>query len=287
MQLSVGIPFFNSAKTLRWSVNSVLAQAFQDWELLLIDDGSTDDSIQSIADIEDSRIRILSDGKRLGLPARLNQIATLARGMYLARMDSDDLMFPERLARQVAYLHDNPDVDIVSSGIVSIDHDNEPTSVRGCNDTRVTIHDILRRGGFVHPTVMGRTSWFRNNSYTSRYPRAEDRELWARTCSQSMFRVIPEPLLFYREIGLVSPEKILIGYSSERRIMKRYGTPLLGRLSVADIIARSFLKSFLLSSPLWNMIQDFFVLMRGTSISEQDKARYRCILQTVLSGKPS
>src|SRR5438045_1632919 len=92
--VSIGISFQNARATLADAVRSVLAQTCRDWELLLVDDGSSDGSLELARRIEHPRIQVISDGVNQGLASRLNQIALLARGTYLARMDADDLMHP-------------------------------------------------------------------------------------------------------------------------------------------------------------------------------------------------
>src|SRR5438309_10301144 len=91
VSVSIGIPFLNARRFLADAVRSVFAQTCDDWELLLVDDGSTDGSLDVVRSIDDPRVRVISDGTNRGLCARLNQIASLARGKYLARMDADDL----------------------------------------------------------------------------------------------------------------------------------------------------------------------------------------------------
>lgn len=283
MQITVGIPFYNSAATLTWAVQSVLAQTFRDFELLLVDDGSTDDSPASLEPfLRDPRVRLVQDGRRLGLAKRLNQMVDLARGTFFARMDADDLMFPERLARQHAALCAAPNIDILATGIVSIDRDNTPLGIREVHAGRISALDVLRRGGFVHPTILGKTDWFRQNRYSSRFPRAEDRELWARTVSRAVFQVLPEPLLFYREIGIGDPGKILIGYASERRIMRLYGKPLLGLLRCADLVARSLVKSLALSGFWGKRVLGFLETSRTLSLSETEHQRFAGIIQATL-----
>ena len=92
------MPVYNAGKYLRLAVLSIVRQTFTDWELLIVDDGSTDNALQGIADIDDARIRILRDGKNKGLAARLNECIDLARGKYFARMDQDDVSYPERFS---------------------------------------------------------------------------------------------------------------------------------------------------------------------------------------------
>ena len=115
MRVTIGIPFYNAKHTLADAIRSVFAQTFQDWELILADDGSTDGSAEIARMVDDPRVTVISDGMNRGLPYRLNKITELARADYIARMDADDLMHPERLTLQVQYLDANPAVDVVST----------------------------------------------------------------------------------------------------------------------------------------------------------------------------
>ena len=89
--LSVGMPIFNAGKHLRLAVLSIIHQTFSSWELLIFDDGSTDNALESLSDLKDPRIRIFSDGLNKGLAVRLNEAIDMARGHYFARMDQDDV----------------------------------------------------------------------------------------------------------------------------------------------------------------------------------------------------
>ncbi|NTU77340.1 MAG: glycosyltransferase family 2 protein, partial [Alphaproteobacteria bacterium] len=111
--VSVLLPVYNGRATLRESVQSILQQTFRDFELLIIDDGSTDDSATLANNFHDARVRVLGDATRRGLAARLNEGIEAARGRYIARMDADDLAFSFRLERQVQFLDACPDIDLV------------------------------------------------------------------------------------------------------------------------------------------------------------------------------
>ena len=119
--LSVSLPVYNAARSLPLALGSLLAQTFADWELLAVDDGSSDDSLAVLHRLRDPRVRVLADGRNLGVAARLNQIAQEARGEYVARMDADDLCHPQRLEKQSAFLQQNPDTDGVGCSLLILD----------------------------------------------------------------------------------------------------------------------------------------------------------------------
>ncbi|GGK25248.1 hypothetical protein GCM10008955_18650 [Deinococcus malanensis] len=200
--LTIGLPVFNAEAYVVDALCSVLNQTYQNWELLVVDDGSADRSLEIISQFQDERIRVLSDGRNQGLSARLNQTISLARGEFYARMDADDIMVPHRLATQISLLQSDPTCDVVGAAAYVIDDRNRPTGLRFGNlFTELGFLSVLRQGGFIHPTVTGKTAWFRANPYDVTVKRCEDIELWLRTANRSRFRQINEPLLFYREAG--------------------------------------------------------------------------------------
>ena len=155
MPVSIGIPFFNPGQAFEPAVRSVFAQTFTDWELFLVDDGSTDGSLERARAITDSRVTVVTDGANRGLCERLNQIARLARHDLLCRMDADDVMHPARLAQQVDWMRRNPDVDVLGAQAITIDDAERATGVLGVpfDESRVE-REALARSLLVHVTVM-------------------------------------------------------------------------------------------------------------------------------------
>ena len=243
VSVTIGIPFLNARRSLAAAVRSVFAQTHHDWELLLIDDGSRDGSVDVVRHLDDPRVRVVSDGESRGLCARLNQIAALARGAYLARMDADDLMHPERIERQLRFLRANPSVDLVDTATVTVDDDLTPRGIRGEHPLDPRPEAVLRRGLLIHPTVMGRAEWFRANPYDPAYVRAEDRELWSRTCATTRFARLSAPLFFYREGSAGNLRNYLRSERTVRDILDRYGPPLVGAHRTRLLVLGSRLKS--------------------------------------------
>jgi glycosyltransferase involved in cell wall biosynthesis len=203
--ISVGMSVRNCERTLGAAISSILRQTFQDWELILIDDGSTDRTLEVAANFMDPRIRVVekeSSGK-YNLPARLNEAVALACGKYFARMDGDDIAFPERFSRQVAFLDAKPEVDLLATAMIVFKDDG---TLLGCRPVPTSHAEICARpwAGFQmgHPTWMGKLEWFRRNPYLETCVRMEDKELLFRTCKTSKFACINEPLLGYRENSL-------------------------------------------------------------------------------------
>jgi len=228
--LTIGLPFYNASETLAWAIQSVFAQSFQDWELLLIDDGSTDHSLEIVGRIQDDRVRVYSDGSNQGLATRLNQIAELANRRYLARMDADDLMHPARLSQQIATFEANPQLDLVDTGLLSIDEANQPMGLRCCEQLDISRLGLLKGQIPVHASVVAKTEWYRRNRYNADLERAQDFELWNRTYAKSGWQHarVTKPLYFARESAAGSYFKARATHAVRRQVLKSLGTPNVG-----------------------------------------------------------
>src|ERR1700722_13846695 len=111
--VSILMPFYNAGDGFRTALGSILAQTYEHWELLLCDDGSTDGSLALARSIQDKRVVVWTDGQRKGLAARLNECIDRARGQFMARMDADDVSYPERLQKQIEFLASHQEIDLV------------------------------------------------------------------------------------------------------------------------------------------------------------------------------
>jgi glycosyltransferase involved in cell wall biosynthesis len=275
MLVTIAIPFLNGSLTIRGAIQSVFAQTCDRWELLLVDDGSTDDSLLLARSVQDPRVRVISDGVNRGLVYRLNQATDLAQGELFARMDADDLMHPERLAMQVAYLQGHPEIDLVGSSVYTIDLAGTPVGFR-------VPHGILG-GGLVHPTVTGRTAWFRSHPYDASYPRSEDTELWFRTQRNGKVTVLPEPLLFYREVGCFSLRKYWRSWVSGRRILRRYGPAYRGYCWTCFQLAVSWGKCALYAASCLTGTEDLLVRRRSRCLSGEERQTATHLIAAILA----
>jgi peptidoglycan/xylan/chitin deacetylase (PgdA/CDA1 family) len=198
--VSIGMPVLDGGAAVHVAVRSLLAQTFANWELLLIDDGSTDGQTDAVAALGDPRIRFVKDGLNRGLSARLNEAIDMARGRYFARMDHDDICHPDRLRRQVAALDANPAIDLLATRCIRV---SDAVRFTGYMPFAERHEDICRRPWLripmTHPSWMGRVEWFRRFRYPVPAPYyAEDFELLLRACGSSRFAALPDVLLAYR-----------------------------------------------------------------------------------------
>ncbi|CAD7811327.1 Putative glycosyltransferase EpsE [Chryseobacterium aquaeductus] len=217
--VTVAIPFYNAEKYLEAAITSVLSQTFSDFTLLLIDDGSTDGSLQIAKKfLIDKRVEVLSDGKNINLGNRLNQIPLITKTQYLARMDADDIMHPQRIEKQLEILKSHPDIDVLGSNAYSIDENNNVVGKR----MSVTGQHPIPVSTFTHPTIIAKTEWFLKNPYDVFALRVEDSELWLRTKDIYNFKATPEALLFYREIGKDYYKKYFKGWRGVFYVLKKH-----------------------------------------------------------------
>jgi glycosyltransferase involved in cell wall biosynthesis len=221
--ISVVMPVYNGAATLKVALRSLLHQTYDSWELWLVDDGSTDPSADLACEFQDTRIKVIADGRRLGHGPRLNEAVDLSRGEYIARMDQDDVSFPERFERQVSYLERHRQIDLLGSAALVFE---DGGAIKGLFPLRTTHDEICRRPwhGFYlpHPTWMGRTEWFRKFRYGGpEVLRAEDQDLLLRSWEESRFACLSEVLFGYRQNRLPM-KSVLAGRHSLIRSVIRY-----------------------------------------------------------------
>lgn len=198
--LTVAMSVLNGGKHLSLAVESIVNQSFRDWELLIIDDGSSDGSIERLRQLSDPRIRVVRDGLNKGLATRLNEAVELARGTFFARMDHDDIAHPERFSRQLSVLNADPKLDLLSTQCLTISESNEIVGILPSAQSNEEICHAPWRGFYMpHPTWMGRLEWFRTHRYAEPGPyRCEDQDLLLRSFEQSKFAACAEILLAYR-----------------------------------------------------------------------------------------
>jgi glycosyltransferase involved in cell wall biosynthesis len=247
MPITIGIPFFNAENYLADAIRSVFAQTYQDWELLLLDDGSTDHSLDIALSVKDSRVRVISDGQNRRLPFRLNQITQESKYDLIGRMDADDLISPTRIEKQIGILNNNLNYDLVTTGICSISNDNKPIGMRCApRDSIVTGRKLLLgQTGVVHAAIVGRKSWFLRNPYDNTANRTEDYELWLRAYSKKDFKIcfVGEPLYYYREGENVTANRILTAYAGLPNLFNKYGYLGFNRFEMSYQLKKIYIKS--------------------------------------------
>ncbi len=201
-RITVAMSVYNNAPYLPHAIESIVAQTFSDFEFLIVNDGSTDESGEIIDRFarHDSRIRPIHQANA-GLIASLNRIINEARAPLIARMDGDDIALPERFARQVAFLDANPDIGVLGTGCTVIEEDGRPSGYRFENvvSTDDILKDLINGPPLCHPSVLMRRDVVRAvGGYHPAYRHCEDYDLWLRLSERVKMANLADRLLLYR-----------------------------------------------------------------------------------------
>lgn len=191
----------NDLQYLHESVDSILNQTFNDFEFILIDDGSTDGSGDFLKGLSDPRVKLLVNPSNIGLTASLNLGLEIARGKYIARMDADDICELRRLESQVNFLEAHPQIGIVGCSRHLIDENGNTVAIAPALESDLAIRwKSLMGNPFAHPTVMIRRQVLLDHSlrYDTSFKTAQDYELWTRLLPCTQAANLPEPLVRYR-----------------------------------------------------------------------------------------
>ena len=201
--VSVIMGIYNCEKTLSDAIDSIINQTYSDWELIMCDDGSTDNTYQIATKYseKDNRITVIKNDTNSGLAFSLNHCLKYAKGEYVARMDADDISLPNRFEKQVAFLNKNNDFDVVGSCIQLFDGTND-LNVRKVKEIPEK-KDLIKGAPHAHPTIMMRKIVYdKLDGYTvsKRTQRCEDLDMWFRFYSAGYRGYnLQMPLLKYRE----------------------------------------------------------------------------------------
>lgn len=202
-KVSVIMSSFDSAKFLKKAIESILLQSYSNFELILIDDASTDDSkeiLRTYAET-DSRIIPIFNKENLGLTRNLNIAISLSQSEYIARMDADDIALPTRLEKQVNFLDSHVHIDLVGSAAIDIDENGEKIQLRKSPQTHNEIIKLLPKANpMTHSTVMFRKEKFEKiGFYNEAYRTTQDYEMWFRAAGYGLkFHNLQDVLLYYR-----------------------------------------------------------------------------------------
>ena len=205
--ISVVMSNYNTPiKYLKESIDSVLNQTYSNFEFIIIDDGSTDDSLEFIKSYDDPRIQLIINEENIGLTKSLNKGFEVAQGEFIARMDTDDICYPERFEKQIEYMKNHPDTFVCGSWAKILDEKGnsriEDWACGEIKDTEVYRINLLfcNYPNVWHPSVLIRHQLLLDNNikYDTECKYAQDYELWTRCSRIANFYILPEYLLKYR-----------------------------------------------------------------------------------------
>mgnify|MGYP000389145418 CR=1 FL=1 len=281
MKVTIAIPFYNAEAYLLDAIRSVFAQTHAEWELILIDDGSTDGSLKIANSINDPRVRVISDGKNKRLAGRLNEVTKLAKYDYIVRMDADDLMLPNRIETQLAVFKENPEIDIVTTGVFSTLNNLTLKGIRGQSYNEATFKDIIsRRRAVTHASIIAKKSWYERWEYDERLSIAQDLELWIRASYNNDFKIvsIADPLYVYREEDNVTGYKLLRAYANERQMISKYSFGVLKyKLSLKSYFKSAFVRLLI----LFDKVDILLARRANGEMLETDKQKLENAIQQI------
>ena len=194
--ISVILPVYNAGKFLNESIDSILNQTVEDFEFIIIDDASIDNSIEIIQSYQDNRIRFFRNKQNLGISKTLNFGISKAKGKFIARMDADDIALRYRFQEQLQFMNNNLDIDICGSYVQHFGDSNE-TWEPPLDHESIRVSSIFF-SPMVHPTIFARYQYYQKHIYDSGFDYAEDYHLWISSFDSANFANIPQVLLKYR-----------------------------------------------------------------------------------------
>ncbi|QQL50204.1 glycosyltransferase family 2 protein [Mucilaginibacter ginkgonis] len=229
--ISVILPVHNGEKYLKEAVNSILNQTLVDFELIIINDGSTDNTYNILRSFNDGRVKIINNAEKLRVVRCLNLGIQMAKGKYIARMDADDISVLTRFEKQVEYFDAHPAIDICGSYVDVFG--NKEFVLRTYEDHDDIKAALLFLNVVTHPSVMFKSASFKSRSllYDEAFVNAEDYGLWIDAMDTMKFATVPMVLLNYRlhdeniSIKKLTNWDVLkeMNFKAYRKIFKRMG----------------------------------------------------------------
>lgn len=198
-KISVVMAVCNDESYLKESIESVLDQTYKNFELIIINDASTDTSEAILKTYPDTRIQVINNEVNIGLTKSLNKALQIASGEFVARMDADDICHKERFEKQVAFFNSNKNISLCGTWVTFFGKENNKAQYPVFHDEIKVA--LLSYNPFAHPTVMWRNRNFKESGfkYDEDYITSQDYELWSRAAYKIQTANIPEYLLFYRK----------------------------------------------------------------------------------------
>jgi glycosyltransferase involved in cell wall biosynthesis len=278
--VTVGLQFHNNASTLGPAIRSILQQSYPHWELVLHDDGSTDESAEMIRRLQDPRIRLFQDRAHHHRSFRLNQSLDVSQGQYYAVMDGDDIAYPERLATQVGFLERYTEIHLVGGGMLVFRDQGRPIGKRQppVRHDEICAHP-WRGFPIAHPTIMGRMDWFRKHRYDEAYPRVEDHDLLLRSYRQSCFANLPDIVMGYRENQLRLRKVLRDRFYLTRSICRQMAVEKRAWMDAA-VIPVQLLKATVEAIAIGTGLEYRILRHHATGITDGEREQWRQVYQS-------
>lgn len=198
-EISVIMPVYNAEAYLSAAIKSILSQTFSDFEFLIFNDGSTDDSLKVIESFNDPRINLINSAKNLGKEAQLNHGLEIAKVKYIAHMDGDDVSVPNRFARQIEAMKNNPQIDVCGTFLKCFGM-SQAICAGPQNHREIVTYLSFAFNCMGHAPTMIRAEKLKESGiiYKENYPAAEDYAFWVHVSKFLQLYNLPEILYLYR-----------------------------------------------------------------------------------------
>ena len=200
--ITILMSVYNGMPYVRYAIESILQQTFTDFRFLIFDDASTDGTSQLLAQytFQDNRIKIITNDRRYGLGANLARGVEMTQTPWIARMDADDVAFPNRLELQLKYVEQHPYISVLGGYAIELNSQGQIVSERKVPTSHQQIKKLIWTCPFIHGTVLlNRESILRVGSYSKKLAKRQDYELWFRCVKANLkFANLPTPLIYYR-----------------------------------------------------------------------------------------
>jgi glycosyltransferase involved in cell wall biosynthesis len=202
--VSIILPAYNSEKYIAAAVTSITEQVYDNFELIIINDGSTDKTSTILSSLTDQRIMVLNNDGNNGLIFSLNRGIDESKGEFIARMDADDICTNDRIEKQVHWLLHHPEISAVGTFIKIIDENSVEKgdwSLDRNTSTKESIRKVMpKENCLAHPTAMIRSDVLKKYKYSAYQKNIEDYDLWLRMLADGLvIEKVPQPLLLYRD----------------------------------------------------------------------------------------
>ncbi|MCC5865188.1 MAG: glycosyltransferase family 2 protein [Wenzhouxiangella sp.] len=266
--VSVVIPTFNALSTLKLALASLFAQSFRDWQAIIVDDGSSDDTWAFLQALDDCRIKCLRNQANMGRGAARQLGLEASRSQFVAFLDADDIYHPEKLSLQVQFMHRHADLAFCATGVASFDQGQGLRSVRRHAPREIRIYDPYAPMGFSPASTMLRRSAIGTVRFDPRYREVEDLDFFNKAFSGSRYEILPDLLYFYREFAGANYRKVLRGHLGSVRI--RAAQLSLAQPASVKVLARGLLRLTLVALVLPLVGADRLVARRGRAASREE-----------------
>lgn len=263
-KVTVMMPVYNGMPLIKLSIESLMRQSYQNWECIIVDDGSNDGTSEYIDSLDDPRFIIHHFKENKGRPYARQKALEMASGKYLAMLDADDLYHPEKLALQVRFLEQNPEVALISSAMCSFGMSTDILRRRGA--TRLEICNFSGRGVLIHASSMMRTDRAKQFQYNPTLKYGEDLDFLRKYLKGQVLAKTSEVLYYYSEFDSVSKRKLLKAYLIMAKTFFKSGNYMMASKRFAKYIIQSVRFCFL--------SKDDIIKSRGTELNAKELADF-------------